>query len=73
MRFVRSAAQRGVALNDPLAPRLTALGMSCTGSGAADVPRFVALGEVFPRDLAREPRFNAALVSAYDDLAAALV
>jgi fructuronate reductase len=73
MRFVRSAAQRGVALNDPLAPRLTALGMSCTGSGAADVPRFLALGEVFPRDLAREPRFNAALVSAYDDLAAALV
>lgn len=73
MRFVYGAAQRGETLNDPMATRLLTVGKACTGSGAADVPRFLALGEVFPRDLARERRFNAALVSAYDSLAAALV
>jgi hypothetical protein len=73
MRFVRNAAQRGVALNDPLASKLVALGTACTGAGSADVPRFLSLGEVFPRDLAGDPRFIAAVTSAYDDLAAALV
>ena len=73
MRFVRNAARRGEALNDPLAAKLAGIGASCTGAGADDVPRFLALREVFPLGLARDPRLVAALTPAYDDLDAALV
>jgi fructuronate reductase len=73
MGFVRNAAQRDVALNDPLAPKLKAIGKACIEIGVADVPRFLALAEIFPRDLAQDSRFNAALVEAYDDLDGALV
>jgi fructuronate reductase len=66
MRFVRRAALRGEALNDPLASRLAGIGHACTGNGAADVPRFLALDTVFPADLRDEVRFTRSLVSAYD-------
>ncbi len=42
MRFVRRAALRDEALNDPLASTLTSIGRACTGRGMADVPRFLA-------------------------------
>jgi fructuronate reductase len=72
MRFVCATARKGETLSDPLAPKLTAIAAACSGSAAADVPRFLALGEIFPRDLAHEPRVLAGLSSAYDDLAASL-
>jgi fructuronate reductase len=72
MAFVRNAARRDVSLNDPLAAKLRAIGMACSEVGDRDVPRFLALAEIFPRELAQEPRFIAALVDAYDDLDAAL-
>jgi fructuronate reductase len=72
MGFVRNAAQREVSINDPLAVKLKAVAKACTEAGARDVPRFLALGEIFPRELAQDRRFVAALVEAYDDLDAAL-
>ncbi len=39
---------------------------ACNGSGAHDVPLFLALEAVFPRELAQEPRMIAALEAAYD-------
>jgi fructuronate reductase len=67
MGFVRNAARRDVSLNDPLAAKLKTVGQACTEVGTRDVPRFLALGEVFPRELAQDRRFLAALVEAYDD------
>jgi len=72
MRFVVDATRRGEALGDPLAPALARTASACTGSAANDVPRFLALGEVFPRDLAANAVFNGALMRAYGDLDAAL-
>ncbi len=72
MRFAVDATRRGETLEDPLASVLARTASACTGSAANDVPRFLALGEVFPRDLAADAQFNAALVRAYADLDAAL-
>lgn len=66
MRFVRRAALRGEALNDPLAPMLLEIGRACSGQGIADVPRFLALEAIFAPDLRAEPRFTRPLVRAYD-------
>jgi len=73
MRFVVETARRGEVLNDPMADTLVRTAAQCTGDAAADVPRFLALTQIFPRALANEPRFAAALVRAYDDLRAALL
>ncbi len=72
MRFVADAVRRGDPLGDPLAPLLMRTAAGCNGSAANDVPRFLALGEVFPRGLAANAAFNDALISAYGDLDAAL-
>ncbi len=72
MRFVQSAAACGDALNDPMAAKLLAVGKACSGRAVDDVPRFLALSEIFPGDLANEPRVRAAASAAYDDLAGAL-
>ncbi len=72
MRFVVEATRRGETLGDPLAAVLARTASACTGSAANDVPRFLALGEVFPRDLAANALFNGALLRAYADLDAAL-
>jgi len=72
MRFVRSVAQRGETLNDPIAKRLIETGKACSGRAVTDVPLFLGLGEVFPRALAVEPRVIAAVSAAYDDLEGAL-
>lgn len=70
MRFVRRCATRGEVIDDPLASRLTQIGHACTGSAAADLPRFLALNAMFPAALRSEPRFIKPLASAYeqDDL-----
>jgi fructuronate reductase len=67
MRFVIAAARRGAALNDPQAQDLARVAQACTGQGAGDVPRFLALNTIFPRDLAGHAGFTAALAHAYGD------
>lgn len=69
MQFLRRRTQDGIALVDPLAPRLAEVAAATSGDPAADVGRFLALSEVFPRDLAADDRFRAALRRAYDRLA----
>ena len=66
MHFVRRAAGRGEAVNDPLASRLTQIGRACTGRGAVDVSYFLELDTMFPADLRNEPRFTQPLVRAYE-------
>lgn len=69
MRFVATTVLRGEALHDPLAEKLSRVAISCTGTAAVDVPRFLALSEIFPRELAADPGVKAAIGAAYDDLA----
>ncbi|MBU6298600.1 MAG: mannitol dehydrogenase family protein [Alphaproteobacteria bacterium] len=72
MAFVVREAKEGRALNDPLAKMLADVGGSCVGKASADLPRFLALREVFPANLAKEPKFNSAVGAAYDNLDAFL-
>lgn len=71
MRFVERQAKAGIALQDPLADRLGEIGRTLTGEAAADVPKFLALREVFPADLAANPELQAAIFAAYANLEAA--
>lgn len=64
MAFVRTQARAGVTIVDPLADRLTAIGLACSGDPAADVDRFLRLETVFPRALAADPAVRAALAAA---------
>jgi fructuronate reductase len=57
-------------LDDPLSDKLAAIASGCTGAAQTDVARFLSLGEVFPRDLAGDATFRAAVMQAYDDLGA---
>lgn len=66
MRFVCRVARTGERLNDPLSATLLDTGSACIGMGAADVPRFLALDSVFPRELAADPRFTRPLTQLYD-------
>jgi fructuronate reductase len=70
MHFVRARAQEGIAIVDPLAEQLAALGREVTGSASRDLPAFFALPGVFPAALAKEPRFTRALGEAYDAISA---
>jgi fructuronate reductase len=70
MHFVRRRTGEGIALVDPLAERLSRLARDkTTGNALTDVVAFLELEEVFPRDLATDPRFDAALARAYERLA----
>ena len=66
MHFVRARARDGVAIVDPLAAQLTAVGLQVTGTASQDLPLFFALPGVFPAALTDEPRFTHALGAAYD-------
>jgi fructuronate reductase len=66
MHFIRARARDGIAIVDPLAAQLTALGRQVTGEASHDLPLFFALPGVFPDALVREPRFGHALGQAYD-------
>jgi fructuronate reductase len=70
MKFV--VTRGGGALDDPAAPTLSRVASACQSRGAIDVPRFLALREVFPAILADDTIFIAATTRAYDDLEAAL-
>lgn len=72
MRFVVREAKNGVALADPLNEKLTAVGQACTGDVAADLPRFLALREVFPIDLVENHQFHEAIGKAYANFEALL-
>jgi len=66
LQFVRRAQRDARALVDPLADILFAIARDCSGEGNYDVPRFLALTQVFGEDLPRNPLFAPALVDAYD-------
>jgi len=66
MHFIRLRARQGVAIVDPLATRLAAIGEALTGQSSHDLAAFFALPGVFPPALTREPRFTRALGEAYD-------
>jgi fructuronate reductase len=70
MHFVRARARDDVAIVDPLAEQLAALGREATGSADRDLPSFFALPGVFPAALAQELRFTRALGEAYDAITA---
>jgi fructuronate reductase len=65
LQFVRRAQRDGRALVDPLGDVLLAIARHCNGDGAHDVPRFLALGQVFGDDLPGNADFSAAMISAY--------
>lgn len=65
MAFVAERARAGVAIVDPLADELAALGKSCTGGPITDVAIFLRLSTVIPPRLAGDERFVTALTEAY--------
>jgi fructuronate reductase len=72
MRFVERQAKAGIALQDPLNDRLSAIGRACTGNAAVDVPKFLEVREVFSADLAANAQLQAHLLAAYENLEAVL-
>ncbi|HVS77817.1 MAG TPA: mannitol dehydrogenase family protein, partial [Steroidobacteraceae bacterium] len=70
MHFVRARARDGVAIVDPLAAQLAALGRQLTGDASHDLPPFFALPGVFPAASIQEPGFTRALGEAYDLISA---
>jgi fructuronate reductase len=69
MRFIARQAKAGVAIVDPDAARLAAVGAACTGDARADVDRFSVCESVLPASLLAEPQFRSALEAAYAKLA----
>jgi fructuronate reductase len=72
MRFVERQAKAGIALQDPLNDKLSAVGRECTGDAAVDLPKFLAMREVFPADLVENPEFKATMLAAYANFEALL-
>lgn len=69
MRFVVRQARAGVAIVDPEASRLAAIGKACNGDVSADVARFAVIESVLPAALFGQAPFRSALEAAYDKLA----
>jgi fructuronate reductase len=69
MRFVVRQSKAGVAIVDPDAARLTAIGAACTGDAHGDVARFAACEAVLPPALMADERFRRALETDYGRLA----
>lgn len=67
MHFIRRKAQRGERATDPLAERLFDIGAHTAGAAAAVTP-FLALEQVFPRELSTNVHFVTALERAYAQL-----
>lgn len=72
MRFVERQAKAGIAFQDPLNDKLTEIGKSCTGDAATDLPKFLALREMFSAELASSSEFQAAMAAAYANFEALL-
>ncbi|MBL8631115.1 MAG: mannitol dehydrogenase family protein [Rhodospirillaceae bacterium] len=71
MQFVRRQATANIAIVDPLADELAALGRSCVGDDG-DVPIFFRLQAVFPPSLTSNDNFVSQLTNAYRALALTL-
>jgi len=69
MRFVAARAKAGEPITDPLAEKLTALGVAATGKAKTDVAAFLKLDTVFPAALVSNSAFVGALEKAYASLA----
>lgn len=69
MRFIVRQAKSGVAIVDPDAARLTAIGKECTGDAHTDVARFAVCEAVLPPALMADERFRRALEASYNSLA----
>jgi fructuronate reductase len=69
MRFIALRAKTGEAITDPLADKLTEIGVGVTGDAKTDVAAFLALDTVFPTTLTSNPTFVTAIEKAYADLA----
>ena len=70
MQFVAREARAGRTFADPLSDALVKIGQACTGEARRDLPRFLALTDVFTRELAGNPKFVATVGAAYDRYAA---
>jgi fructuronate reductase len=70
MHFIRRKAAANEPVTDPLAPQLLDIGRACAGRAASDVPAFLKLNTVFPRELRANTYFVSAVGRAYDALAA---
>jgi fructuronate reductase len=69
LHFVRAAQRDARALVDPHAAVLCDIARGCVGEGSIDVPRWLALNQVFGDDLPRAEAFVRGLTIAYDALA----
>lgn len=69
MRFVALRAKTGEAITDPLADKLTEIGVGVTGDAKTDVAAFLALDSVFPAKLTSNSTFVEAVEKAYAELA----
>lgn len=65
IRFVVRQANAAIVLTDPMQIELAALGRACHGKAGEDVARFLTLEAVFPRELAANADFVAAVETAY--------
>jgi fructuronate reductase len=71
MHFVRRRTAEGITLVDPLGDRLAQVTREpAAGDPAMVVAAFLALREVFPRELADDPRLRGAVTRAYERLEA---
>ena len=68
MRFVVRQAKGDTPIVDPLADILADIGRACSGDAKRDVAAFLRLEAVFPRTLADDARFVAALERGYAGL-----
>jgi fructuronate reductase len=68
MRFVALRAKTGEAITDPLADKLTEIGVGVTGDAKTDVSAFLALDAVFPTTLTNNATFVAAVEKVYAEL-----
>jgi fructuronate reductase len=66
MQFVAREAKAGRTFADPLSATLVKIGQACTGEARLDLPRFLALTDVFARDLANNQKFAGTVGAAYD-------
>ena len=70
MQFVVREAKAGRTFADPLSATLVKIGQACTGEARLDVPRFLAMTNVFTRGVANNQTFVATVGAAYDRYAA---
>lgn len=67
LQFIRRRAQRNEPPVDPLAKELCAIGVSCNGS-ATDLGKWLAIEQVFPRELIANELFVKSIAWAYERL-----